>query len=434
MELIKKRVFIISNIEGVNFLKRNIVHQENFTDDLISYISIEKYIKHFENKFENIYDLSNYTIKEIKDFYINKVFDLTYTQKDEKKYDYIYKFDGYLQLCSMPIKHYELDNYWDNISYGHSNAIKNYCSYNKTINLIMEHGCFLADQNINIYAESKIYPGIITPSDYSYNRLIKQTQKHIIRIGPYIHYADNLYTDYFLNHIKQLFGKTLLVFPAHSHSNFSCEFDVNNFIEYIDDLCVNKKIETVLICMYSTDIQLGRNKFYSKENFNIVSCGNSGGETRLYDFEYINKVKTLINLSDFVISNLIGSYIGYSIYLNKPVSIFDQDIYLNYNNNQYSPFSTLIRELTELFISTNFDITKEQYIKCSYIWGFDCIKTKEEIVFILDFYNEIFNICKDKINEGQSDIEMSKIYNSAIEEKLQNINNKYLYLLTQNRP
>jgi hypothetical protein len=103
------------------------------------------------------------------------------------------------------------------------------------------------------------------------------------------------------------------------------------------------------------------------------------------------RLKSIIKISDGVIGNAIGSYLGYCIFLGKPVYLvkqnhkykslrIDSNNELNQRNNFEKESLALIEEkLFHVFSNWSIVITSEQYDLCNYIWGFDKVKNVKEL-------------------------------------------------------
>ena len=94
-------------------------------------------------------------------------------------------------------------------------------------------------------------------------------------------------------------------------------------------------------------------------------------------------------------SNSIGTYVGYSLYLGKPFYLFNQDYklesnnlnneFIQYENLQKSSSTKLVKhEFVRLFSKEEIKITKVQYKFADYIFGFSQVKSKEELKNILN--------------------------------------------------
>lgn len=435
-------LYIISNKEGLDYVLLNVKKVESYDKHLIAFIDVSGFENELRDRFEYVYNLSNESDENVVKFFIENVLDITFTNKEEmlkldkphKKYDKIYFYEDYLKDANIDIKKYQDDIYWENLYYGNSNILKSFCDFERINYIHIEHAAYLDSYAAEYNDNEGLYPAIITTGDYRKDCISKATTKDIIKIGPYIHYASNFYTDEFIIFIKKLFKKTLLVFPTHSISTKSMSYQVEDFIQYIKKIAKENNFNTILICMYFCDINQGRELQYIDNNFNIVSCGTGNA------FTFMNKLKTLMNLSDYTLSNGIGSYIGYSIYLNKPFHLYKQHLEfkdLGINKNNILEAVLLDNENTDqmyrLFSTYCKEITVEQYECCNKYWGFNYIKDKEEMKFILVFYNEVYQICIDKITLGMPLNKINEIYKGAIDKKLIDINNKFKSLILESR-
>jgi hypothetical protein len=188
--------------------------------------------------------------------------------------------------------------------------------------------------------------------------------------------------------MKQDLGRVLLVFPSHSIGAVSVEYDQQEFCKEIE----NRKVgyDTVLVCMYWKDAQNGDHSLYEKMGYKLTTAGHRD------DVYFLNRLKSIIMLSDMVISNSLGTHLGYSLFLGKPNYLFKQNMSLVAKSqsghtlikNYYDPGLTTTKNrdsqmLYDAFNTFEERITDAQYELTNYIWGFDCVKTQEELKAIL---------------------------------------------------
>lgn len=157
--------------------------------------------------------------------------------------------------------------------------------------------------------------------------------KPVFCIGPFIHYAQNYYSMEQIKNLKRQFGKTLLVFPSHSYEASALSYDIEEFVNYVMNE-LGKKFTKVLVSAYWLNIDHEVYKMFEKHGATIVSAGAR------FDPNFIKRLKTMINLADEVVSNDLGTYIGYCHYLKKPLHLFHSNVnknskfvneFLNYN-------------------------------------------------------------------------------------------------------
>ncbi len=217
---------------------------------------------------------------------------------------------------SQPLNFYPNDLVIDNNFYGISYSIKNYIKMNKNIDAYIEHGLFIGSYVKNDSFEW-FTSSIITFSDYRKKIIRTKTKKNIITIGPYIHYANDLLNEkeYFV--YKKKLGKTILAFPSHSIKGINASYDVECFLEQIEKK--RRGYDSVVMCLYWRDALNEElvNKYLAR-GFKIFTAGN------IYDENFLSRLKSMIRLSDFTMSNFVGTHIGYCIYMKKPHWIFSQ--------------------------------------------------------------------------------------------------------------
>lgn len=202
----------------------------------------------------------------------------------------------------------------NNNFYGHQIILEKY--FNKRLRGVIEHGIYFGETILEeAYTKSKI---IYTYSAYRKNVLEKKIDKKIEILGPYIKYADQYYCVEKLNQIKANLGKVLLIFPSHSVDKVNSQFNIKDFIQKV--LNYSQNYDTVLICMYWKDINLKRDHIYIKHGFKIVTAGHRS------DPKFLNRLKSIIYLADMVITNDIGTHVGYIISEKKPLYIALQKI------------------------------------------------------------------------------------------------------------
>lgn len=269
-------------------------------------------------------------------------------------------------------------SYFGNIMYGMEYSLHQFTKTNFRFSGYIEHGLYLGRQAAEAVLYKKVFHNVITFSQFR-EEIIKENNQTIncIKIGPYINYAqakDNA----FIQREKQRNGKTLLVFPQHSTDDISVVFDYDSFINRVLEVKQNYCFQTVLICLYYRDILLGRDKNYLQRGLQVVSCGYKE------DPLFLSRQKTFILLSDSVLSNDVGTYLGYSVFLKKPVVIINDNDkkYYKVSDSKFSHEIAIERNVSirDAFSQMSFDISDEQYKIASYYWGFDYIKSPKELL------------------------------------------------------
>lgn len=281
---------------------------------------------------------------------------------------------------------YTNENYTPNDFYYHAYHLKRFSGISPfhSLNLSIEHGVYFSNYVWTSdleHAESKI----ITIGKNRQEIINKLTNKKVVNIGPYIYYVTGFYSEKQLSRLKQKLGRTLLVFPSHSTHWINSAYDIEYFAAEIKKYAA--EYNTVLVCVYWKDILNGHHKYYIKNNFTCVSAGH------IYDPFFLPRLKSLISLADMTMSNVIGTHLGYCIFLNKPHYLFSQDIKFNntlpaleadtYDRLNKIKMDPAITKMYQLFSNYSEEITESQKAIVRTYWGTDDIKTKDQLKQIL---------------------------------------------------
>ena len=206
-------------------------------------------------------------------------------------------------------------------------------------------------------------------------------------VGPYVAYSKSALSKDKFESEKDRLGRNLLVFPAHSIRGLQASYDIDTFRKKIEDIATD--YDSVRICLYWKDVLLGTAEKYKEYGFEVVTAGH------YYDPMFMPRLKSIIETSSMTMSNKLGTYIGYCIYLNKPHYLIKDDVEMDkiisdgkefaekeYNlshsmrNRLKNPDIDLIFEL----LSKNQDyITDDQYNQLNKYWGFDQVKTSKQL-------------------------------------------------------
>ena len=265
-----------------------------------------------------------------------------------------------------------------NSFYGHAKIARKFGL--KAYGSVIEHGVFFSDADnllSNELTSAKRYlymiKEFITFSDHRREVIEKYLREHHLErikvhaVGPYIIWADHFTSAEQLFTLKRKLGRILLVYPIHSIETATANYDSQMFLTEIKKN--SSKFDTVLISFYWRDLILQLQKIYQDAGFQIVCSG------RREDPFFLNRQKDLFWLSDMVMTNGIGTHVGYAIAMGKPCYIFQQEY--NYEYSDYSEMENASKgraviqysKLKMLFSRWSTDITAEQ-IKCvQYWWG-----------------------------------------------------------------
>ena len=287
------------------------------------------------------------------------------------------------QELSDDLPYYPANRLPDANFYGHIDALRLYSS-SSTFNGSIEHGIYFGTY-VPYSTFLKTTISIITMSQHRADMLrLAGFKGPIIVVGPYIHYASSLLDSRERMRIKKELGKTLLVFPVHSLADAHTDYDVKDFIAKIHH--VGKEFESILVCLYYLDIRSNRMaEQYIGEGFKIVTAGHK------YDPNFINRLKSIIELSDFTLSNRVGTHTGYCIHLNKPHFIYEQKVVMKNSasthyrtEDELSDQAVEIAEIISCFNSMDGLIQHRQRKIVEKYWGTDKVKPVSDLRIIIN--------------------------------------------------
>lgn len=304
-------------------------------------------------------------------------------------FETFYNVFDYMKAVERKNNYIEVKNE-ENLLYGHEYILRQYAGYNKSIYASVEHGMRINETYGYYETFGTTLPGILTFGEYRYSVLKDRGDKLIFDIGPYIHYAESKYSDFEVHALKQNLGKTLLVFPGHSIEAVSNKMNGNYFIQKVKEIKENYSFDSVVACVYFMDILRGKHLMLEKEGFCVVTAGNK------WNIDFLNNLKAIINLCDVCVIEGLGTNLGYIIYCNKPVIFIDsevEEIVVDVSSRYASPMreyemqekalkeqSKIKEKVVELFGTYQEHVTKSQYDWCNQYWGFDKVKTPNQLL------------------------------------------------------
>lgn len=220
----------------------------------------------------------------------------------------------------------------ENSWYGHSRAIKN--AGGSCFGSRIEHGVFFAENTIkdmeDVFTSNTIrffrLRRVYTYSERRRRVVLKYLisrglNMEVVAIGPYIRYACHFHSKKELACLKRKLGRVLLVYPQHSTETVVHNYDLNVIVERIKRL--KSSYDTVLVSLYWADILKGDAQVYEAAGCIVVCAG------RREDPNSLSRQKDILTLADRILSNAVGTYVGYAISMGKPCTLFRQDVETN---------------------------------------------------------------------------------------------------------
>lgn len=279
--------------------------------------------------------------------------------------------------------------------YGHAKILKNFLGLPASYQFksIIEHGLYLSDQIANIELQSNL-PTFLTYSRYRVE-VLKKYKKNAFAIGPFIHYAPHCLNEEELKTEKKRLGKTLLFFPSHSLIGPATDYNMEWSVKKIKS--ISRDFKTIRVCLYWKDVLLGTHKYYQKEGFECITAGH------ILDPLFLPRVKSIIHNADLTVSNDASSPLSYCIFMNKPHIIFYQRPKINKDTNlnkimtdywKSEPYNMILKEFSKI----KFSISLKQRKLMNYYCGTDQVKSKKELMKIINKTEDIFKAEYEKTN------------------------------------
>lgn len=308
----------------------------------------------------------------------------------------------------------------ESLFYGHLKALADYAGIPYEENLVLrlpaiEHGIYWLNEPSGADDSPQTH-NIVSQGNYRHDAIRQYQRKPHFVIGPYVHYASGTFEQDEIISRKKTLGRTALVFPAHAFESSSNTYDRKRYVNGVMD-SLRDHFDSVLISCYWNDINDQVYRYFEDAGAQIISSGLRS------DPRFINRLRSIMELSDVVYGNSLGTHIGYSLYLEKPFVYFDGMARVAHESDSThaanaNRFATGIRgindEMIDLFSLKNdghsVRIEPEQTEFLNHYWGTEkSTKTPEEIKAIFDITNDMLEQTNGKV----------RLFNSAYSRLLQ---------------
>lgn len=252
---------------------------------------------------------------------------------------------------------------------------------------------------IPLYSPAFLYKTAVIMSGEYYRKKIHKRAPYVpvFAVGPYIHYAEGLYNAQKLKEKKRKNGKTIVAFLPHTIENVERSYDRKHFIDLLIQRYRNT-FQSIWCCVYWADINDPVCEYAESKGIHIVTAGFR------FDNKFNQRLKTILELSDAIVCGDIGTFIGYALYMGKPIGRLD--ISDNSTITEKLLYSDLERrlQLTDEYKKYGKDFhdlfndklknTNEQKQWMSSLCGFNLIRSKEYIKSIFEICKEIWIKCE----------------------------------------
>lgn len=272
--------------------------------------------------------------------------------------------------------------YRGNTFYGLGQVLRQYANAREPIRACIEHGVYFGDYTNPFETTASGLPAIVTMSDVRRTHIRAVSDIPILTVGPYIGYAESMLADADRARLKQQLGSTLLAFPSHGLDRVDVKYDQTEFIAAMKSLQRELDIDSVIVCLYFRDVMRGHHLRYRSAGFHTATAG------RREDPSFLRRLRGLIELSDFSVSNAVGTHVGYCVQLGTPHFVFSQDSqYVGHarrdvaeHQSVHATSSTLEKaEVSSAFSEPQAEISASQRQVCDKYWGLSNVRTPEEL-------------------------------------------------------
>lgn len=158
---------------------------------------------------------------------------------------------------------------------------------------------------------------VCTFSRFRAEILEQVTSIPVYYIGPYIFYATGYMDSSETTSIRNRLGRILLYFPTHSTHYSTAHYDAKEEFRQVARFSTACGFDTILVCLYWKDIQLGRAKWYQYPGVELVTAGH------IFDWHFLPRLRSIIEISDYTASSEVGTHVAYCHALQKGHIILD---------------------------------------------------------------------------------------------------------------
>lgn len=344
----------LSSGDGIILATTNKRYQDEITKNILR-----------KNKCENIYFIND-------DAKLCKYFWGQYLKQVKRRSkQHIFSYLPLAQpIIPAPIGNWNLDN----VCYGQTSCIKKYTKIPgyDIRNCTIDH----AARFMKEYKLSEINPPdghLYAMSDFIWKDF---SPINVHAVGPFIRYVKSMISYSLLKKYRKKMGKTILVFPVHTGLTDNADYETNIFIEKIEQIKKQYNYDTVMVCCFCSEILKKDYLSLRKQGYRIVTAGYPT------DLNFLRRLKTFILLATTMITNDVGTHLGYSISLNRPSYIVDMEIKRSNNiegdiaagyiadwEKEKRVYSERVKEIKDIFAQYTEQISNEQYDVIEKYWG-----------------------------------------------------------------
>lgn len=242
--------------------------------------------------------------------------------------------------------------YWPSEVYSFGECYRKYARFPKILplNVYSDHGI----GNPQVYEHEFVNNAfaMLVFCDEKAQAYKKLTDKPVYNITPPMILYRNI------KNIKQeKNAKGTIVFPAHSIPEEECLFDVEKYVNDLNELPLD--MYPICVSLHMHDINKGLHKKFIELGVPVYCAGN------VFDHRYAERFYSYLKHFKYSSSNLIGSYTYYSLEMGIPFSYYGDSVkcinICNSNNPQKGEYAIEEGEAEKCLKGINKTITEKQY-------------------------------------------------------------------------
>jgi hypothetical protein len=277
--------------------------------------------------------------------------------------------------------------YWTAEFYGFGKCIREYGYFPKGWPLMVftDHSGPSILKRFTNYDISTSAPVVMFHSPYLVEKWRNEYSKPCYNLySPFVYFRRTR------NITKSIMAKGTLAYPAHTIPELDISSNLSQYISHLKQL--PDKFQPVSISLHYHDINKGVHKEFLKQGFRVFTAGNPA------DYGFVDKFYSILENFKYTTSNIIGSYVFYSVEMGIPFFLCGDEP--AYSSNTKSELASealdsvtaeddLSKHYTELFRTFNDEISSEQRSKVESILGITNGLSRFEMCKVL--YTAFFN-------------------------------------------
>ncbi len=279
--------------------------------------------------------------------------------------------------------------------YGNAHILKQYAGLpaDYPLKAVIEHGPTFPGEQWEHDLQAP-FPMLCTFNTGAAQYIYNTTGKLPIVTGPMIAYAQPYLPENETKNLKKKLGKNLLVYPFHATHHSYNELHHENILSQIKK--EEKNYDSVTINIYWADVTKDIVNIYSSHGYHCTTCGH------IYDNLFLNRQKTLLDLSDGVIVFGFMTSIYFAAYSGKKIKVCDKAATIHRDEVDEQTFlknQEKVGEKREKYFSTVKKLFQKmtppigaQEEILSYVCESSQVKTPEEIRSILALAEEMYTL------------------------------------------